>query len=49
MASDAPAPTTPFDSILGQCRDLACERLTDGIAEMLDKVEEVLTTLVGET
>jgi exonuclease VII small subunit len=40
---------TPFDNILAQARDLACERLTDGVAEMLDKVEESLTTMIGET
>jgi len=41
--------TTPFDSILAQSRDLACERLTDALAAMLDKVEERLTALVNET
>lgn len=48
-SSDSPAPTTPFDSILAQSRDLFCERLTDSVGEMLDKVEESLNTLIGET
>ena len=50
--SDNPAagqPTTPFDSILAQSRDLATERLSDALAAMLDKVEEVLTAQISET
>jgi hypothetical protein len=40
---------TPFDAILGQSRDLVCERLTEAVAAMLAKVEEKLTALVNET
>ena len=50
--SDPPAATqqaTPFDSILAQSRDLVCERLTDALTAMLDKVEETLTDLVNKT
>ncbi|HET9403939.1 MAG TPA: DUF1631 family protein, partial [Burkholderiales bacterium] len=50
--SDNPAATqqtTPFDSILAQSRELVCERLSDALTAMLDKVEERLTTLVSET
>ncbi len=47
--SPAAQQATPFDSILGQCRDLVCERLTDSVVAMFDKVEEKLTAHANET
>src|SRR3954469_7120546 len=40
---------TPFDSLLVQCRDLVCERLSLALAGMLDKAEEALSGLANET
>src|SRR3954462_14386047 len=40
---------TPFDSLLVQCRDLVCERLSLALAGMLDKAEEALSVLANET
>jgi len=40
---------TPFDSLLVQCRDLVCERLSLALAAMLDKAEESLSALANET
>ncbi|MFN0300900.1 MAG: DUF1631 family protein [Burkholderiales bacterium] len=36
--------TSQFDALLVQCRDLACSRLSDSLAAMLDKADESLTT-----
>ncbi|HZP92702.1 MAG TPA: DUF1631 family protein [Burkholderiales bacterium] len=41
--------TTPFDSILAQCRDLVCERLTAALSGMLDKVDDAVLALIKET
>src|SRR3954470_5784697 len=40
---------TPFDSLLVQCRDLVCERLSLALAGMIDKAEEALSGLANET
>ena len=49
--SESPAAqqSTPFDTILNQCRDLVCERLTDAVTAMFDKVQEKLTAQANET
>jgi hypothetical protein len=50
--SDAPGATpqaTPFDTILAQCRDLVCERLSAALSGMLDKVDGALSALISET
>jgi hypothetical protein len=50
--SDSGTPTTqltPFDSILTQCRDLVCERLSAALSGMLDKVDDALSALINET
>ena len=41
--------STPFDSILAQCRDLICERLNQALSGMLDKVEETLTASINDS
>src|SRR5579859_5193541 len=49
---DAPSASprsTPFDSILAQCRDLICERLNQALSGMLDKVEETLTASINDS
>jgi len=49
---DAPGATpqaTPFDTILAQCRDLVCERLSAALSGMLDKVDGALSALISET
>lgn len=38
--------TSQFDALLVQCRDLACSRLADSLAAMLDKADESITTLL---
>jgi hypothetical protein len=40
---------TPFDSLLAQSRDLVCDRLSEALAAMLDKVDESLTARINET
>jgi hypothetical protein len=47
--ASASPPSTPFDSILAQCRDLVCERLSQALSGMLDKVDEVLTASINES
>ena len=47
--SPAAQQATPFDTILNQCRDLVCERLTDSVTAMFDKVQEKLTAQANET
>ncbi len=39
----------PFDSLLGQSRDLVCERLAQALDGMLDKVDGTLSALINET
>jgi hypothetical protein len=39
---------TPFDTILAQCRDLACERLVHALSGMLEKADESLSGLIRE-
>ena len=41
--------TSPFDSLLRECRDLASDRLGAAISGMLDKADEALTTLSSKT
>ncbi len=38
--------TSQFDALLVQCRDLACSRLADSLAAMLDKADESIATLL---
>ena len=38
-----------FDSILAQCRDLVCDRLSQALAGMFDKADEALSALVNES
>lgn len=50
--SDLPVTTKqamPFDSLLAQSRDLVCERLTQALGGMLDKVDDTLSALINET
>jgi len=47
--SPAAQQASPFDTILNQCRDLVCERLTDAVTAMFDKVQEKLTAQANET
>src|SRR5258706_7883344 len=47
--SPAAQQSSPFDTILGQCRDLVAERLTDSVVAMFEKAEEKLTAQVNET
>src|SRR5690349_4118697 len=41
--------SSPFDSLLAQSGDLFNDRVADAVSAMLDKVEETLTTMMGET
>jgi hypothetical protein len=40
---------TPFESILTQSYELASDRLSETVAAMLDKADEALTAMLGET
>ncbi len=39
--------STPFDTILTQCRDLVCERLAQAMTGMLDKADDALSALIN--
>lgn len=46
---DMPYKSSPFDGILEKCRDLACERLDEAVALMLDSAHEIITQLIKDT
>src|SRR5579859_3036226 len=48
-APGATAQATPFDTILAQSRDLACDRLSAALSGMLDKVDGALSALINES
>jgi hypothetical protein len=40
---------SPFDSLLAQSKDLVGDRVSEALAAMLDKADETLSTMMGET
>jgi hypothetical protein len=41
--------SSPFDSLLAQSKELVSDRVSDALAAMLDKADETLSTMMGET
>ena len=44
-----PASASPFDSLLAQSKELVSDRVSEALAAMLDKADETLSTMMGET
>ena len=40
---------SPFDSLLAQSKELVGDRVSEALAAMLDKVDDTLSTMMGET
>src|SRR5688572_4203416 len=40
---------SPFDSLLAQSKELVSDRMSEALAAMLDKVDDTLSTMMGET
>jgi hypothetical protein len=41
--------SSPFDSLLAQSKELVSDRISEALAAMLDKADETLSTMMGET
>src|SRR5687767_5580463 len=41
--------SSPFDSLLAQSKELVSDRTSEALAAMLDKADETLSTMMGET